>query len=986
MLRFDRRDFLAWLGTLPLVRPLRSGSGAAAQQPVIDMRPTALFQQPDGRRNLVRVIVSGLSAPAARASVTDGRGALVGTAGLLPSADGVTLSGELWVPLSQPSDFQVDVQVGRDRAARRRLRLTPPKRWTLYWLSSIHTDVGYTDFQERTLEVHRKNLDAALAWLTSHRDFRFTAECALQVLSHVENRSADAGDALVQAIREAKIGWQALFANMLTGLLDHDTLARLVWPAGKFARERGLTFLSAQITDVPGQTLTFPMMLAASGVKYLASGPNPERAVPLLPASAGGGEGMAYPQLYYWEGPDGSRVLHWRAHHYGDGTRFGFDAGPDEMGRRLSDWLLNQPAFLAQNWPYDIALLYGADWQDNALLKESLVKNVEEFGRRFMWPRIVTGRAEDFFREVERRYGTKVPVRRGDTGLYWEDGAASTAAELAAFRSAQLAARAVEILALWDGRIESPDDDVVERRRERVEARTAMWRELLLFGEHTWGAAESVDAPASRQTVAQWEYKKRFIDAAAAGSRDLINEGLLRLGRASRSGRGRLVFNAGSWERTDVARVAGGAGKALAYEGRELASVDLDDGDALVVFREVPPLGYVALTESDRTPRPPSADGDALEASAGGFTVKLDGASGAIRSLAGPDGKERVKTSEWSGLNQLIYARGGERSALWTSGNRDDLKNPPQLEITQARFTRSRREKLPGIGVRLVTERTLDGFPGGAITSSVTLYDELPWVDVENRITRTPTFAKEALYVAFPFAFIKPVVEVEVPLGRMTVERDQQPGSCRDWYCHAHWVWLHEGNEGLLWSAPDTPLFTLNDLFRGQWRRSIVPDGTLFAYAMNNYWHTNYAAAQGRAVTFRFRISLLAPGDTAEPVRRGWAACDPLYVSPPYTNEAPGPLITKDRALFYADKNVMIVGAKSADDGEGAIVKLLDVSGQARAVGVWPAAYAFKLARRTTLVEQNGDPLPVGSDGRASIDLPAWGIGSARLFTPAEGS
>src|SRR5678816_3809094 len=135
MLRFDRRAFLAWLGTLPLVRPRspRSGSGSAAQQPVIDVRPTALFQQPDGRRNLVRVVVSGLSAPAARARVTDGRGALVGTAGLLPSADGLTLSGELWVPPSQPSDFQVDVQMGRDRAARRRLRLTPPKRWTLYW-------------------------------------------------------------------------------------------------------------------------------------------------------------------------------------------------------------------------------------------------------------------------------------------------------------------------------------------------------------------------------------------------------------------------------------------------------------------------------------------------------------------------------------------------------------------------------------------------------------------------------------------------------------------------------------------------------------------------------------------------------------------------------------------------------------------------------------------------------------------------------------
>jgi hypothetical protein len=506
----------------------------------------------------------------------------------------------------------------------------------------------------------------------------------------------------------------------------------------------------------------------------------------------------------------------------------------------------------------------------------------------------------------------------------------------------------------------------------------------LLFGEHTWGADESIAAPSSRQTVAQWEYKKRFIDAGAAAARDQLRDGLLRLGKASRPGRGRLVFNAGTWERTDVVRVTGGAAKSLAYEGRELASVDLEDGDALVLFREVPPLGYLALAEGDREARPPTADGEALEATAGGFAVKLDPASGAIRSLTGPDGKERVKASEWSGVNQLIYARGGERSALWTSGDRNELKNPPQLEITQSRFVRCRRERLPGIGVRLVVERALEGFP--AITSTVTLYDELPWVDIENRIVKTATLAKEALYVAFPFAFTKPAVDVEVPLGRMGVERDQQPGSCRDWYCHAHWVWLHEGNDGVLWSGTDSPLFTLNDLFRGAWRRSIVPDGTLFAYAMNNYWHTNYAASQGGAATFRFRLSLLAPGDAAEPVRRGWAACDPLYLSPSYTNDTPGPLIAKDRALFYADKNVMIVGAKPADDGEGVIVKLLDVGGQARAVGVWPAAFAFKLARRTNLVEHNGDAIPVTGEGRASVDLAAWGIAAARLFTPAEGS
>src|SRR5439155_836664 len=277
--------------------------------------------------------------------------------------------------------------------------------------------------------------------------YGWTARCALQVISYVENRSPEAAGALVEAIRGGKIGFQGLFANLLTGLLDHETLARVVWPAGLLARERGLGFAAAQLSDVPGQTLTFPTVLAASGVRYLATGPNPDRAVPLLSAAEGAAAGLAgdwpaYPQVYWWEGPDGGRVLHWRAHRYGDATRFGFDVGPEEMGRRLSDWLLTNPVFLSPGYAFDIALLYGASAGDNAPMDERLVQNMEEFNRRFAFPRIVPGRAEDFFRDLERRWGAKLPVRRGDTGCYWEDGAASAAAELARFRRAQLAARA----------------------------------------------------------------------------------------------------------------------------------------------------------------------------------------------------------------------------------------------------------------------------------------------------------------------------------------------------------------------------------------------------------------------------------------------------------------------------------------------------------------------------------------------------------------
>src|SRR3989442_15712112 len=82
----DRRSFVAWLGSLPVITRYRSP--LPAPPVVIEAVPTVLYQQPDGRNNLVRITVSGLEAPAARARVTDRRGRLVGTAASLPTGGG----------------------------------------------------------------------------------------------------------------------------------------------------------------------------------------------------------------------------------------------------------------------------------------------------------------------------------------------------------------------------------------------------------------------------------------------------------------------------------------------------------------------------------------------------------------------------------------------------------------------------------------------------------------------------------------------------------------------------------------------------------------------------------------------------------------------------------------------------------------------------------------------------------------------------------
>src|SRR5207247_8570656 len=149
-----------------------------------------------------------------------------------------------------------------------------------------------------------------------------------------------------------------------------------------------------------------------------------------------------------------------------------------------------------------------------------------------LWAR----RVEDVVRARDRGCGATLPGRRGDRGTHREHGAASTAAELARYRAAQLAARAAELLALWDEKTEPTDGGAAGRIAHRAEERRRMWRDLLLFGEHTWGSAASGSDPDGAETVAQWREKRRFLDGAAAGRGAQVGAAPLRIGLSTGGG------------------------------------------------------------------------------------------------------------------------------------------------------------------------------------------------------------------------------------------------------------------------------------------------------------------------------------------------------------------------------------------------------------------------------------------------------------------
>jgi len=92
---------------------------------------------------------------------------------------------------------------------------------------------------------------------------------------------------------------------------------------------------------------------------------------------------------------------------------------------------------------------------------------------------------------------------------------------------------------------------------------------------------------------------------------------------------------------------------------------------------------------------------------------------------------------------------------------------------------------------------------------------------------------------------------------------------------------------GLTWVSLDAPLVeagrmtdeTLFEKSGRRWRTEIGPTQTLYSYAMNNYWHTNYKADQEGPVTLRYSIRPHGAYNSAEVVRFGLERTRPLLAA-----------------------------------------------------------------------------------------------------------
>ena len=823
-----------------------------------------------------------------------------------------------------------------------------PVAYREFWLlPHSHNDIGYSDLQADVLKKQLKNLRDAMqlcgktATYPNAARFKWNTEILWAVDSFLTSCTKKERDEFIALVKEGGIGLNGLYSNELTGLCRPEELVRLTDFARTLSRTYGVQIRDAMITDIPGYTWATVPALVQGGIKYLSSGPNYVPTMPDLGDRVGRFNRAWGDKPFYWVSPSGQeKLLLWVA---GKGYSWFHDWISGKAGQTTASRLFDYLRELAQDgYPYDMIQLRYTIVADNGPTDPKLPDFVKSWNEKYDSPRLVIATALQMFEEFERRWGKQIPSFAGDITPYWEDGALSTLRELGIVRRASERLVQTEVLGSIQGGKEL-------MRKGFDDA----WKNVLLFDEHTWGAHNSVSEPESPFAVSQWQVKQRFaLDAAGQSDR------VLSMQLSSVTGGNAVdVINTSSWSRTELVVLPPGERRAgdsvVDALGAPVPSQRLSTGGLAFVAEDVPPLGarrYFVKAGVAAANGGVRVSETGLEN--GLISVKLDPETGAIRSLKTSAGVELVDTSALRGLNQYCYVPG---------------RSPGKVQMNMVKEVQI-KEQGPLVGtVRIISEA-----PGcKSLVQEVSLVDGMMKVEIVNTLDKAIVREKESVHFAFPLNVPGGAFHLDGGWGIMRPTVDQLPGSCLDYLSTGRWTDVSNTNRGVTWTTMESPLIEIGRMtdetlaangYRA-WRDALAPGTTFFSYAMNNYWHTNYAAYQEGTSVLSYALFPHEAFDAADAYRRGIEQSQPLLVRQA-TDRDSYPV-----SLFrLSSPDVVTTSIWPSRDGKAVMVRLFNAS-------LTPAEFSIGWdALKPKKVFISSPAEGEGEAAGASFSLPTFGI------------
>ncbi len=330
-------------------------------------------------------------------------------------------------------------------------------------------------------------------------------------------------------------------------------------------------------------------------------------------------------------------------------------------------------------------------------------------------------------------------------------------------------------------------------------------------------------------------------------------------------------------------------------------------------------------------------------------------------------------------LGQYLHVSGGEGTRL--------------IHITEHLPT-AKLTVTPSGGAAVVNARTtpwgstltyrVSGPDAPDIAVEIRLFDGEKKIEILNRLTKDPVDQKEAVYFAFPFAAPNPEFEYEGQTGTVNPARDELAGGCREWYTGGHWSRVSGGGMSAAVIPLDAPLVTFGDINRGLWPEKFEPrSATIFSYALNNYWHTNFPRVQSGEFHLDYVLTSGATLDPAALSRLGREALTPLESGELTGNDKVGLRgslpETAGSFLSLSGDGVEMETLKPAEDGNGYIARLVETAGHSGTARLASGLLRIDRAWKCNAVEDNQQEIAARGNG-VEVAMTPHSIATVRLL------
>ncbi|MCM3109600.1 glycosyl hydrolase [Lederbergia lenta] len=791
------------------------------------------------------------------------------------------------------------------------------KKWKIYLIHHSHTDIGYTERQEKIERFHVDYINKVIRILDDitagkkpeWEGYKYTCENYWQVEQFLKNSTIEEQEKFEHYVHKGLIDISLTYLN-LTELVDMDVLAKKLSDGRNYANEKQMKLNSAMTADINGYSWGYAEAMYQNGITNFFSCLHTHHGMfPLYKKQT----------PFFWETPNGNKVLVWNGDHYQLGNEFmllpNTNISYQIRDEFSGDWDTDQfevteervfryvKNLEMEGYPYAFvpAMISGV-MTDNAPPNPRMMEIIHRFNEKHgeqIEFEVVT--LNQFF-EILRNETIDIPTYAGDWPDWWADGVGSTPAPTKIYRDAQ---RKYQLSKKLDpnGQLGNP---IYLADAEH---------QLMMYAEHTWGYSSSVGEPWNT-LVNDLDYRKGAyaVNANSLISRNL-DEVLANLGEESlQADREKYfkVINPHERPVTDYTKVhikhwedVDGEYFHFKKDGF-IEVVDCQTNEILASQVVMVPGGNdiefkISLAaKQDRLVKVRQI----MDKPAGGTESNhaYRGNDG-VSDLAPYPGYERptnhhiVETDHYritfndtTGIEQMIAKATGKNlihpHAVHAPFTGVYEKTPITTDACQERRRMGRNRK------GRITERdvaklvAIDQIADGALYTTIKMefalegtnmyvvmlrvYKQLPKIAVTVRIQKQNEWAPENLYIPLPFGDGENhelYAEKTGSVFRPAI--DQIPGSNIDFYLLQNGMIFKNKDQDLLVALKDNPLVTLGTLAHHEIELSneqtkIKNKDLVYSWVMNNFWETNFKVDLSGFYEFDYQLYLSGDNEAPE--------------------------------------------------------------------------------------------------------------------------